>query len=38
MLGIYYEVQRESPEVIYGMKDKHGEGYEKDDEDTPFRQ
>ena len=38
MLGIYYEAQKESPLVVCGVKEEHGEEYEKEDQVTPFRQ
>jgi len=38
MLGIYYEAQRKSPEVVCGVTEEHEEEYEKKDQGTPFRQ
>jgi len=38
MLGIYHETQRESPGVVCGVEEKLEEEYEKEDQDTPFRQ
>jgi len=35
MLGIYYEAQRESPRVVYGVKEEHGKEYEKEDQGIP---
>ena len=38
MLGIYYEAQRESPGVVYRVKEEHGEENGKETQGTPFRQ
>jgi len=38
MLGIYYETLRESPKVVRGVEEEHGEEYAKEDQVTPFRQ
>jgi len=37
-LGIYHKAQRESPRVVCGVKEEHGEKYKKKDQGTPFRQ
>ena len=38
MLGIYHEAQRETPQVVCGVEEEHGEEYGKKDQDTLFRQ
>ena len=37
MLGIYYEAQRESPEIVCELEEEYREEYEKEDQDTSFR-
>ena len=38
MLDIYYEAQKESPEVVCGVKEKHEEDHGEEDQGSLFRQ